>query len=82
MVSMVTIYSTVWCAFCHAAKEYFKTRGVEFKEVDVTNDQKNLQHMVDISGQMGVPVIDIDGSIVVGFNRPAIEATLRQKNLV
>lgn len=79
---MVTIYSTTWCAFCHAAKEYFKSRGVEFKEVDVTSDQQKLQQMVDISGQMGVPVIDIDGTIIVGFNRPAIEATLRQKNLV
>ncbi len=79
---MVTIYSTTWCAFCHAAKEYFKSRGVEFTEIDVTNDQTNLQKMVDISGQMGVPVIDIDGMIVVGFNRPSIEAALRQKNLV
>lgn len=79
---MVTIYSTTWCAFCHAAKEYFKSRGVQFKEIDVTNDQQKLEEMVGLSGQMGVPVINIDGTIIVGFNRPAIEAALRQKQLV
>jgi len=79
---MITIYSTPTCSFCHAVKQYLKGRDIDFKVIDVSTDQKQLQHMVDISGQMGVPVIDIDDNIIVGFNRGALDALLRKKQLI
>lgn len=72
----VKIYTTATCAFCHMAKEYFKTNDVEYSEVDVTSDPKAQDEMIQKSGQLGVPVIDIDGKIIVGFNRPQIDAAL------
>lgn len=79
---MITIYSTPTCVFCHMAREYFKSKGVDFTSIDVTLDQKALQAMVNKSGQMGVPVIDIGGDIIVGFDRPRIDLALRDKKLV
>ena len=73
---MVTIYSAVWCAFCHAAKDYFDKLGVKYVDKDVEIDPAFMKESVDKSGQMGIPVIDIDGTIIVGFNRPAIDAAL------
>jgi len=63
----VTVYSTPTCPFCTYAKDFFKQNGVSFDDVDVSRDQTKAQEMVEKSGQMGVPVIDIGGSIVVGF---------------
>jgi len=65
----VTIYTTPTCHFCHAAKAYFKENKVEFTEKDVTTDPSFQQEAMSKSGQMGVPVIDIDGEVIVGFNR-------------
>ena len=76
-MSKVTIYSTPTCAFCHMAKEYFKEHKVEYVDKDVTQDQQALQDMVTKSGQMGVPVIDIDGEITVGFNQPRLAELLK-----
>lgn len=76
-MSKVTIYSTPTCAFCHMAKEYFKQHGVDYDDKDVTQDQQALQAMVTKSGQMGVPVIDIDGEITVGFNQPRLAELLK-----
>lgn len=73
----VTIYSTPTCGFCHMAKEYFKSRDVKFNEHDVSVDRDAAQEMVNKSGQMGVPVIEIDGKIIVGFDRPNIDAALK-----
>jgi len=73
----VTIYTTPTCGFCHMAKEYFKARNVKYQEFDVSQDQEKAQEMVSKSGQMGVPVIDINGKIVVGFDRPNIDAALK-----
>ncbi len=79
---MVTVYSAVWCAFCHAAKQYFDKLGVAYEEKDVDQDIKNAQESVAKSGQMGIPVIDIDGTIIVGFDRARIDATLKEKKLI
>jgi len=76
-MSAVTIYTTPTCGFCHMAKEYFKSRDVKYQEFDVTQDPKKAEEMVSKSGQMGVPVIDIDGKIIVGFDRPNIDAALK-----
>lgn len=60
------------------AKEYFKSKGVEFTEKDVSTDIEAQKEMIDLSGQMGVPVLNMDGTVVVGFNRPKIDAVLSQ----
>ncbi len=72
----VTIYTTPTCAYCHMAKNWFKTKKVEYKEIDVSQDVSAAKEMVDKSGQMGVPVIDVDGDITIGFDRPKLEHVL------
>lgn len=79
---MVTIYTAVWCAFCHAAKDYMDKLGVKYEDKDVEKDPQFMRESVDKSGQMGIPVIDINGTIIVGFNRPAIDQALKANNLV
>ncbi len=79
---MVTIYSAVWCAFCHAAKDYMDKLGVKYVDKDVEKDPAFMRESVDKSGQMGIPVIDINGTIIVGFNRPAIDQALKANKLV
>lgn len=63
----VIIYSTPTCPYCIYAKEYFIKNGIVFKDLDVSKDRTAAQEMVSKSGQMGVPVVDIDGNILVGF---------------
>lgn len=72
----VTIYTTPSCQYCHMAKEYFKENGIEYKEHDVSQDAEARAEMVEKSGQMGVPVIMINGELVVGFNQGRIEQLL------
>lgn len=72
----VIIFSTPTCGFCNAAKSYMRSKGISFRDVDVTRDQTAARDMVRRSGQMGVPVIDIGGKIVVGFDRPKIDRLL------
>lgn len=76
----VVIYSTPTCGFCHMAKEYFKSRNLEYEEFDITSDSEKAQEMVNKSGQMGVPVIEIGDKIVIGFDRPKIDAALAIQN--
>jgi glutaredoxin-like YruB-family protein len=72
----VTIYSTPTCTYCHAAKDFFTAQGVEYTELDVAADLAARADMVSKSGQMGVPVIDIGGTIVVGFDEERIKNAL------
>ncbi len=72
----VTIYSTPTCHFCVMAKEYFKANDVSYDEVDVASNAEKRKEMVDKSGQLGVPVIDIEGEIVVGFNKTKLARLL------
>lgn len=76
------IYSATWCAFCHAAKQYMDKLGVDYEERDVDSDPKYAEESVEKSGQMGIPVIDIDGQIIVGFDRAKIDSVLHDKKLV
>jgi glutaredoxin len=62
------------------AKEYFKSKDIEFEEVDVTNDAEKQQEAVDLSGQQGVPVIKIGNTVITGFDRPKIDAALKTAN--
>lgn len=75
----VIVYSTPSCPWCNAAKRYFRERGIRFYDVDVSKDRKAAEEMVRKSGQMGVPVIDINGHIVVGFDRAKIDRLLGLK---
>jgi glutaredoxin 3 len=75
----VTVYTTPTCGFCHQVKAYLNQRGVPFAEVDVSRDMRRAQEMVRLSGQQGVPVVVIDGQVVVGFNRPRIDQLLAQR---
>ena len=63
----VTIYSTPTCHFCHLAKDYLNSHGIKFTEHNVATDLEKRKEMIDKTGQMGVPVIDVDGKIIVGF---------------
>ncbi len=76
---MVIIYSTPTCPYCEMAKEFFKKSQVEYVDCNVATDEKAREEMIKKSHQMGVPVIDIDGEIIVGFNRPEIERALKLK---
>ncbi|MES2930985.1 MAG: glutaredoxin family protein [Patescibacteria group bacterium] len=71
-MNKVTIYSTPSCHFCHMAKDFFTEKGVEYEDFNVAGDQEKRQEMIQKSGQMGVPVIVIGNTIVVGFNKPKI----------
>ncbi|BCX15950.1 MAG: NrdH-redoxin [Candidatus Parcubacteria bacterium] len=73
---MVKIYTTTYCPYCKMAKEYFTKKNVAFEEYNVENDEKALEEMVRKSGQMGVPVIEINGTIIIGFDREAIDEAL------
>ena len=72
----VTIYSAPWCGFCVAAKRYLDGKGVTYTEKDVDVDPTFAEEAVAKSGQMGIPVLDIAGNIVVGFDRATIDRLL------
>jgi len=72
----VVVYTTPTCGFCHQVKAYLRQRGVPFQEHDVSRDRAAAMQMVQLSGQQGVPVVVIDGQVVVGFDRPRIDQLL------
>jgi glutaredoxin 3 len=78
----VTVYSATWCGFCHAAKQYLDRINVAYADKDVEADPTNAKEAVEKSGQMGIPVLDIEGTIIIGFDRPKIDQALRDKNLI
>lgn len=72
----VTIYSTPVCHFCHAAKEFFQKNNIAFTDYDVASDATKRQEMIDLTGQMGVPVIKIGSDVVIGFDEPKLRELL------
>ena len=72
----VTVYSTPTCPYCTMSKNYLATKGVKFRDVDVSRDQAAAIEMVKKSGQMGVPVIEIDNQIIIGFQPRAFDQLL------
>ena len=72
----VLIYSTPTCHYCVLAKEFFQEKGIKYEEFNVSADLAKRKEMVEKSGQMGVPVIDIEGEIIVGFDKERIKAAL------
>lgn len=75
----VQIYTTPTCGFCKLAKQFFKENNVKYTEKDVTTDPPAQEEMIKRSGQMGVPVIDIDGQLVIGFDREKLTQLLKIK---
>ncbi|MEM4389411.1 MAG: glutaredoxin domain-containing protein [Candidatus Micrarchaeia archaeon] len=73
---VVKIYSTPTCPYCAMAKRFFEENGVRYIDVDVSRDEAAAREMIAKSGQMGVPVIEIDGQIIIGFDVPAIRRAL------
>lgn len=74
---MITIYSTPTCVYCNTLKKYLSEKNIAFQEVDVSENEQELEKMVAISGQMGVPVVDIDGEVVIGFDKEKIDEILK-----
>ena len=72
----VTIYSATWCAFCHAAKDYLDKKGVKYTDKDVDSDRTIAEEAMKLSGQTGIPVLNINGEVIIGFDRPRIDAAL------
>lgn len=78
-MAKVKIYSTPTCPYCNLAKDFFKQNKIAYEEIDVGKDQKQAEHMVKISGQMGVPVIEVDKEVIVGFNEAKLRKALGLK---
>jgi glutaredoxin-like YruB-family protein len=74
----VKVYSTSTCPYCTMAKDFLKEQNIEFESIDVGTDQEAAKEMVKKSGQMGVPVVEIDGEVIVGFDKVAIMNALRK----
>jgi glutaredoxin-like YruB-family protein len=72
----IKIYTTPTCPYCIRVKDYLKEKNVSFESVDVSSDEAGLQEMIKVSGQMGVPVVKIDGDIIVGFDKARIDEKL------
>jgi glutaredoxin 3 len=72
----VTVYSTPTCGYCRMAKNYLKEKNVAFTDYNVASNSEKAQEMVRKSGQMGVPVLDVNGKIIIGFDRAAIDQAL------
>ena len=76
MGKQVTIYSTPTCHFCHMAKDYFAANNVTFTDFNVMEDVDKRKEMIDMTGQMGVPVIRIGDDVVVGFDESKVKELL------
>lgn len=72
----VIVYSTATCPYCVMAKRYLSEKGVKYTEYDVGSDQRRAFEMLGKTGQMGVPVLDIKGAVIIGFDRPAIDRAI------
>lgn len=76
MSKTVTIYSTPVCHFCHAAKDFFAANNIAYTEHDVASDAEKRQEMIELTDQMGVPVIRVDDDIIIGFDEPKLKELL------
>lgn len=75
---MVVVYTTSSCGWCRLAKQYLDQKGVSYEEVDIAQNPARMAELVFKSSQTGVPVIDVNGTIVVGYNPSALERALQQ----
>jgi glutaredoxin 3 len=79
-VNEVKVYSTPSCPFCTMAKNFLKEHKIKFEDINVSTDRDAAREMIEKSGQMGVPVIEIDGKMVVGFDKEKIKKLLNIKD--
>ena len=79
MAKSVIVYSTPTCPFCIRAKQFLKDNNIQFEDIDVSENHEKAQEMIKKSGQMGVPVLEIDGKIIVGFDKDKIKEELGLK---
>ena len=75
-MAKVKVYSTPECPWCKKVKEFLKENNVEYEDIDISANEKARDEMVEKSGQMGVPVIDIDGTIIIGYDVEKIKRAL------
>ena len=78
----VIVYSTTTCPFCVMVKDWLKGKKVAYSDFNVGLDQGKAKEMMEKSGQMGVPVIDIEGEIIIGFDKPKLEAALKKSGKI
>ena len=76
----VIVFTTPTCRYCNALKRYLRQHKIKFKDVDISRDERAARDVVRRTGQMGVPVVDIGGKIVIGFDRPKIDRLLGLRN--
>ncbi len=76
MDKQVKVYSTPTCPYCIRAKQFLKDNNIIFEDIDVSSNEEAASEIVQKSGQMGVPVLDIDGEIIVGFDKEKIKQAL------
>ena len=76
MAKQVKVYSTPTCPWCIRVKQYLQEKNIPFENLDVSTDEAAVQEMMKKSGQMGVPVVDIEGRIIVGFDKDKINQAL------
>jgi len=74
---MVKVYSTESCPYCTMVKRFLDSNNVEYENINVGEDREKAQEMIDKSGQMGVPVVDINGTIIIGYDKNKILAALK-----
>lgn len=75
-MNQITLYTTPSCIWCHRAKSYFDQNRISYVEKDVSRDREAANEMIAKSRQMGVPVIDINGSVIIGFDQSRINSLL------
>lgn len=75
-MAKIRVFSTPSCPYCVTLKEFLKEKGFEFEDIDVSQDEAAFNEMSEKTGQMGVPVIDIDGEMIIGFDKEAISNKL------
>lgn len=76
MAKSVTVYSTPTCPFCIRLKQFLKNNKIVFTDIDVSSDHAKAQEMIKKTGQMGVPVVEVDGKAIVGFDKERIKEAL------
>ena len=76
----VIVFSTPTCSYCNMAKQYFRQHKIKFRDVDVSRDPAAARDLMRRTGQMGVPVIDIGGKLIIGFDKPKINQLLNIKS--
>ncbi|WP_040209952.1 glutaredoxin family protein [Clostridium polynesiense] len=74
---MIKVYSTTWCPWCVKVKKYLESKGYEYEEINVADEKEARDEVLNISGQRSVPVVDINGTVIVGFDREAIDNALK-----